>query len=343
MKIINDVVKTDIFKIIFISIILISFTSYVRADNNILTASIDSLDYLYLRNKYPFTNSAFLKQYESEVLAFEKNDSINGIRKNQILFNGSSTIKLWSYRINSDMYPLPVIDRGFGGSSLMQNIYYFDRVVKPYSPLIEVFYCANDYGANPNTVLEYFRYYEYLFHDNFPKSTLYYVSTNPSINIYRKAYINNIDSTNKLIKNYIKTRTNTFFIDTFHSLMPNGVFDLSYFGPDSLHLNDKGYSLITTIIKPIIKEKYNTYLLSNPPSLDNEKKLFIFDKISKELELLGIASVTNLIIYDTFGRMILNQKVMPYSKINLSKLNKGVYIIDIITLDHKKYREKILV
>lgn len=337
--------KLQILKVIFIvCIIQITITSCVRADNIFDVTSVDSLDFQYLKDKYPFPNSINFKQYESDILAYKRFDSINGIKSNQILFGGSSTILYWNSRLEKDMYPLPVINRGFGGSNLMQNIYYFNSLVKPHSPLIEVFYCANDYNANPNTVLEYFRYYEYLFHDNFPKSTLYYVSTNPSINIYRKAFINNIDSTNKLIKNYIKTRTNTFFIDTFHSLMPNGVFDLSYFGPDSLHLNDKGYDLMTAIIKPIIKEKYQSYSTLSEQDTSINMQFVIYDRSTESLTYKSTSGFSELIIFDELGRVRIRRKILEgIGVISLNNFNTGVYIACLAVAGKVELRQKIII
>jgi hypothetical protein len=174
---------------------------------------IDTADYNYLKKKYTLNDTSYLNRFEQEVLSYEKLDTINYSRKSNIVFAGSSTMRFWNRRLEKDMQPLPVIGRGFGGSTLIDNIYYFDRLILPCKPVIEVFYCANDYLRTPSTIVELFRYYDYLFHSHFPNSTLYFVSINPSV--ARKDYNKNVENANKLIYEYTKNKSKTKFIGNY--------------------------------------------------------------------------------------------------------------------------------
>ena len=66
--------------------------------------------------------------FEKEIVAYEKQDSLAMPAKGQILFIGSSSFRLWK-TFTRDMQDLPPsINRGFGGSTLADALYYFDPV-----------------------------------------------------------------------------------------------------------------------------------------------------------------------------------------------------------------------
>src|SRR6476659_10198552 len=71
-------------------------------------------------------------RFESEIAAFEKWDHQNAVPRDCVLFVGSSTIRLWQ---TADAFPdLPVINRGFGGSTVADVNYFADRIVFKYKP-----------------------------------------------------------------------------------------------------------------------------------------------------------------------------------------------------------------
>src|SRR5215212_9141915 len=86
-------------------------------------------------------------RFESEIAAFEKWDHQNTVPKDGILFVGSSTIRLWQ---TADAFPdLPVINRGFGGSTIPDVNHFADRIVFKYTPSTIVFYAGdNDIAAS---------------------------------------------------------------------------------------------------------------------------------------------------------------------------------------------------
>src|SRR5437868_13905972 len=66
----------------------------------------------------------------------------------QVLFVGSSSIVKWRGSLAADMAPMPVIDRGFGGSHIEYVNRWFDEIVAPYRPRAIVFYAGeNDIDA----------------------------------------------------------------------------------------------------------------------------------------------------------------------------------------------------
>ena len=113
-----------------------------------------------------------LDKFESEIRKFEHIDSITTYDPESILFVGSSSIRRWE-SLTQDMAPMSVINRGFGGSTIPEVIYYADRIILPFHPKLLVLYCgendlAND-KAKPNQAVKSFK----KFYTYFPKSPIY--------------------------------------------------------------------------------------------------------------------------------------------------------------------------
>src|SRR5689334_8030273 len=72
--------------------------------------------------------------WEPEIRAFEAQDRKTPPPANQIVFVGSSSIVLWDLK---KFFPdLTTINRGFGGSDMIDSVHYADRIVIPYKPRI---------------------------------------------------------------------------------------------------------------------------------------------------------------------------------------------------------------
>ena len=72
-------------------------------------------------------------RFEKEILAYEKQDSIAMPAKGMKLFIGSSSFRLWK-TFDADTKGMNALNRGFGGSTLKEALYYFDRMVATYQP-----------------------------------------------------------------------------------------------------------------------------------------------------------------------------------------------------------------
>jgi hypothetical protein len=97
-----------------------------------------------LQSQAPAQDDAF----GAEIARFVEADRVAPPAACQVLFVGSSSIVKWKDRLATDMAPMPVINRGFGGSHIEHVNRWFDQIVAPYHPRAIVFYAGeNDIHA----------------------------------------------------------------------------------------------------------------------------------------------------------------------------------------------------
>ena len=194
-------------------------------------------------------------RFENEIRAFEQQDKQNGIDKKEILFVGSSSIRMWT-TLEEDMQPYQVLNRGFGGATTNEVLQYYDRIIKPYKPQIIVVYVGeNDIseGGNP---LETASLNEYLFdkirHD-FKKSKIVYISMKPSI--ARWNLWEDFKKGNAKIKQLCDSNDAWTYVESADVMLhENGTIRKDIFIEDGLHMNAEGYELWTKIVKDVLDE-----------------------------------------------------------------------------------------
>src|SRR5258708_3608683 len=193
-----------------------------------------------------------------EIKEFKKSDSISFPAPNQILFVGSSSFRLWS-DVQKYFPEYPIINRGFGGSTLKEMNYYFNDLIKPYHAKQIVVYCGdNDFASDKAlTVDSVVRRFEVLFGKirmADKKAQVTYVSIKPSPS--RKTLMPKFDEANKKIKSFLSKQKNTSFADVFHKMLDDRGSPLkNIFLQDSLHMNAQGYIIWQKEIKPYLLKK----------------------------------------------------------------------------------------
>src|SRR5438045_601529 len=86
--------------------------------------------------------------YAKEIRAFQKADSIQTPPAHPILFVGSSSFTYWS-NLKESFHGYTVFNRAFGGSTLLDQLHYFDDVIAKYNAKQIVIYCGeNDLAYN---------------------------------------------------------------------------------------------------------------------------------------------------------------------------------------------------
>ncbi len=244
----------NIFLLIFTIIIKISGGQTETVIKPEIIPVIDSSSYVKILSEY--MDTTFFNRYEDEIIKYEQADSAQGVPKEKVLFVGSSSFKKW-YNIETDLLPFPVLNRGFGGSTMPELDYYFFRMVKPYKPSAIVIYEGdNDVLApflTPEVILKSFSIFVSLTKQYLPGTKIFFVSIKPSP--ARLKYLKKMQTTNLLIKNYCNKSENLFYID-----ITKPMFDKKsriredIFRNDRLHMNEKGYKIWADIIKKELLE-----------------------------------------------------------------------------------------
>ena len=197
--------------------------------------------------------------WEDDIAAFEAQDQEATPPENALVFVGSSSIRLWS-TLKEDMAPMPVIQRGFGGSKLGDAIHFADRIITPYAPrAVVVFSGTNDIaGDNPKsaeTVFELYKSFVTKVHDQLPGTPIYFIAISPTKS--RWAHRQIVADTNALVAAHAAANEGLFFIDTASALLDEqGESREELFIEDKLHLNEDGYAVWTSIIRPALAGLY---------------------------------------------------------------------------------------
>lgn len=72
-------------------------------------------------------------KWEKEISSYEQLDRTNPPPQRAVLFIGSSTIRLWK-SLPQDFPKQNVINRGFGGSEIVDSTHFAERIIFPYKP-----------------------------------------------------------------------------------------------------------------------------------------------------------------------------------------------------------------
>jgi len=195
-----------------------------------------------------------LPAYWEDIMAFKKADSISFPPANAILFIGSSSFTLWT-DVKEYFPGYKIINRGFGGSTLADQVRYAGDIILPYSPKQIVIYCGeNDLAfdrVSAKEVLERFNKLFQVIREKFPDLPVAYISMKPSP--IRRSLIPAMREGNRLIKEFLASQKKTDFIEV-HNLMldVSGEPISEIFLNDSLHMNAKGYAIWQKAIQPFL-------------------------------------------------------------------------------------------
>ncbi len=196
--------------------------------------------------------------FRKEIDAFLKADSASKPASKQILFVGSSSFTFW--KDIKDYFPAyPIINRGFGGSTLSDLIRYADEVIIPYKPKQIIIYCgendiADTWDKNritPDTVLLRFTTLFTAIRKKLGRVPVVFVSIKPSPSRWKME--NDFVKANQLIKAYLRTQRKTKYVNVHDAmLLSDGNVDPELFIKDNLHMNAKGYAIWQKIIEPVL-------------------------------------------------------------------------------------------
>jgi len=196
--------------------------------------------------------------FANEISDFERRNAEAFPAPGAALFTGSSTVKGWRTLAN-DMAPLPVINRGFGGSGITDVLHYADRIVFPYKPAIVVLCVGeNDIarGGVPEEVAAHTIKFFTDIHRASRETYICYISMKPSP--ARRHLWEPMCRTNAILQEVIDPLPFAEYIDVGELMMTeDGTPRAELFLEDGLHMNAAGYALWTPVIKAALQRELN--------------------------------------------------------------------------------------
>ena len=184
--------------------------------------------------------------YQEEIDEFLEQDITNYPKNIEVLFTGSSSIRLWD-SLEEDMKPLRVLNRGFGGAHISHVNFHFEDIVKRYYPEAIVFFCGtNDVTAlkTPKETVNDFEIFREKVRNNLPNVHIFVIGIKPSP---ARVYLEKEEMEyNKLISNMADEDELLTFIDIWDEMLTeDGERIAELFVEDGLHINEKGFKTWT--------------------------------------------------------------------------------------------------
>jgi lysophospholipase L1-like esterase len=203
----------------------------------------------------PAQQPAGPERWEPNVLKFEEADRQNRPAEGSIVFIGASSIVRWT-TLAEDFAGLPVLNRGYGGSTYEDLTPYIDRIVVPYKPKKIVIYSGdNDLyrGKTPEQVFADFKELIQVIHAKVPDAQVGLIAVKPSIARWER--VKDFLTLNLMLKMYDLEDDRLRLIDIEQQMLgPDGKPDPEVFVPDGLHLSPKGYRIWTAAVMPFLKQ-----------------------------------------------------------------------------------------
>lgn len=193
--------------------------------------------------------------FYDDIQKFKHADSVKPAQQNAILFVGSSSFTKWTDV--QDYFPYcTIINRGFGGSRLLDVITYADDIIFPYHPKQIVIYCGeNDLAyadtVSAQTVASRFSTLFDIIRSLWDTIPIAFISLKPSPS--RENLMPKMMEANTGIKSFLVTKKNTAFIDVYSKMLTaDGKLIPEIYIEDKLHMNAKGYAIWQKAIAPYL-------------------------------------------------------------------------------------------
>lgn len=235
-----------------------------------------------------FTNAQ--QRFDKEINEFIKADSSKMPPENAVVLIGSSSFTIWK-DVQNYFPESEIINRGFGGSTIPEVVYYLNDVALKYKPKQVLIYCGEndlvDEKISAEIVWDRAVQLMKLLRGKLGEDVvIIYVSIKPSPS--RRHLRDKVIKTNELIKEQLDKDPYVHYVDVY-SLMLNedGTEKGELFQKDSLHMLPEGYELWKKALEPYImkKDQKKLKIKKNVPEeketgwINDDK---IFDAISRK-------------------------------------------------------------
>jgi len=172
----------------------------------------------------------------------------------QVVVTGSSNIFFWASLVE-DMLPVPAFNRGFGGSVIAQVTHYADRIILPHEPAAVVLSAGtNDLNLGGSADCVFVDYDAFVAKIRTASASLpiYFISIQPTP--ARWHLWEDMQRANQLIEARTQTDSTLHFIDVTDGFLgESGEPIEALFIEDQQHMNEAGYAVWTSVIRPVLQ------------------------------------------------------------------------------------------
>ncbi len=192
-------------------------------------------------------------RWQADIDRFLAADKDKPTEPGGVVFVGSSSIRMWD--LESSFPGKNYLNRGFGGSEIVDSTHFLTELVAKHKPRLVVFYAGdNDIagGKSPEQVQEDFRDFAKKFMDELPEAKLVYIAIKPSVARWKLA--DKMREANKLIAADCVNNDKLTFLDVWPVMLDeDGQPRRDIFLGDGLHMNDTGYAEWVKLVEPLIQ------------------------------------------------------------------------------------------
>ena len=186
--------------------------------------------------------------YEEAVRYLEANIKTLPSCADQVIFYGSSSIRLWPNLQNC--FSWDIINLGFGGSTIAACAWFMPRLLFRFKPKGLVIHAGdNDLAAGryPEEICNNFRLMMFDIRRNLGPMPVFFISIKPSPSRF---YLRlEIERTNRMAHQFIENEQNLYYIDVYsHMVDEEGRPLEELYVEDLLHLSQKGYNIWAKVI-----------------------------------------------------------------------------------------------
>lgn len=189
-------------------------------------------------------------RWEEAMQAFERQDKKSPPAQQANVFVGSSSIRMWKL---PDAFPgHACVNRGFGGSEMVDAAKYVKRIVLPLRPRVIVLYSGdNDLSKNktPEDVLAAYQDFARQVREQSAETKLVVLALKPSPRRFSLA--DKYRAANRLLEAAVKTDPHAVFIDVWSPMLGEEGFPRpELYMADQLHLTPAGYRVWNQLVEP---------------------------------------------------------------------------------------------
>jgi len=181
---------------------------------------------------------------------------------NSVLVVGSSIMAFWT-NIATDLAPVPVLNKGYAGSTTPQWLsnsttgYWASRVVSQSNSAL-IYYCgSNDVGAGTSsaTIVSNTIAFFQDFWARYPDAPAIYLAIQKAPTRKTFGQIPQVNEVNNQMRDWIATQPRARYVDCNPVLVDSNDNALpGMFQTDNLHLTLAGYAAMKTVILPVLNE-----------------------------------------------------------------------------------------